>query len=418
MVSPVDWNATRIAALGRIITGGTPPSARPECFGSEFPFITPTDLQSGERDARYDRFLSPQGAQLLRSKALPPGSVCFTCIGATIGKACITTTESFTNQQINSIIVDTDRYDPFFVFYLLAANADAIKAQAGGAATPIMNKSAFGNILLPVPALPIQQRVGAILGGFDDLVENNTRRIRILEEMAQAIYREWFVEFRYPGHEGVPLVGSEVGPIPEGWKIRRLANLVKTQYGFTESATTEAIGPKFLRGMDINKTSFIDWSAVPYCPIDEADRVKYSVAADDIFIIRMADPGKIGIVEQEVDAVFASYLVRVRPVDGNSVLPYFLFYYLCGDTYQGFVTGASSGATRQSVSAKVMTAVDLAVPPAALQHEFERRVVPFRRLLANLLSLNASLRAARDLLLPRLISGEIDVSGLEVPEVV
>ncbi len=275
----------------------------------------------------------------------------------------------------------------------------------------------FPNFPITLPDLATQRRIASILSAYDDLIENNTRRIQILEEMAQAIYREWFVEFRFPGHEGLRMVDSALGPIPEGWGVRQLSDVVSTQYGYTESATTEPIGPKFLRGMDMNKASFIDWSEVPYCPILESDISKYRLEIGDVLVIRMADPGKVSMVEIDVDAVFASYLVRLRPFDASLLTPYFLFYMLLADSYQQFARGATTGTTRGSLSAKVMTAFSFALPCEALQEKFTAVIGPIRALLGNMLSQNANLRQTRDLLLPRLISGEIDVSGLDLGDV-
>jgi type I restriction enzyme S subunit len=274
--------------------------------------------------------------------------------------------------------------------------------------------SEFPKFPVSIPGLEEQRQIAAVLSSYDELIGNNARRIEILEEMAQAIYREWFVEFRYPGHKGVPLVHSELGPIPEGWEVGSLQDLVTTQYGYTESAVREAVGPKFLRGMDINKTSFIEWAEVPFCPIDEVGLQKFRLEKGDILVIRMADPGKVGMVERDIDAVFASYLVRLRPVNVDVTNPYFLFFSLLGDKYQGFVGGASSGTTRQSISAKAMTEFSIALPTVEVQTAFEEVVIPIRELMNNLVEANRNLRETRDLLLPRLISGEIDVSELNI----
>jgi type I restriction enzyme, S subunit len=289
-----------------------------------------------------------------------------------------------------------------------------LQSRAVGSTMPNINTAIVRSLEMPVPPLPVQRKIVAFLSAYDDLIENNNCRIRILEEMARRIYQEWFVEFRYPGHEDMPLVESDLGPIPRDWYVTILSDLVNTQYGYTASTATDPVGPRFLRGMDINKASYIDWSRVPYCRIDKADYEKFRLAVGDVLIIRMADPGKVGLVEQrDIDAVFASYLVRLRSRITGHLDPYFLFYYLSNEPYQGFVTGASTGTTRKSLSAKVMVGASLAVPPTALQQLFAQQVGPLRGLLGDLLASNANLRAARDLLLPRLISGEIDVEALD-----
>ena len=163
-------------------------------------------------------------------------------------------------------------------------------AEPSGTSVPGFNLGQLKEIPVRLPPLAIQQDISRALRSFDDLIENNRQRIKILEEIARLLYREWFVDFRFPGHEDVELVSSDFGLIPEGLDYARLSDLVSTQYGYTESASLDQVGPRFLRGMDINKTSFIDWSFVPFCPVSEFDRQKFAVQVGDVFVIRMADP--------------------------------------------------------------------------------------------------------------------------------
>ena len=272
----------------------------------------------------------------------------------------------------------------------------------------------FPNFPITIPSLEVQRKIAAVLSPYDDLIENNTRRIKVLEEMAQRIYREWFVDFRYPGHQAdEPLVETQLGAAPASWEQWNLADLVTTQYGFTASASTAPVGPKFLRGMDINKASYIDWSTVPFCSVSADEHERYRLGPDDVVVVRMADPGKVGIVETAIDAIFASYLIRLAPA-AQQLQPYFLFYLLISQQYQQFARGASSGTTRQSLSAPGITNVQIALPPLDVQVSFDRFVRPMRKAMARLLEANAVLRHTRDLFLPRLISGEIDVENLAI----
>jgi type I restriction enzyme S subunit len=414
-VTTTELRTVRIGDLGQVITGKTPPSARPELFGEEYPFLTPTDIDGQRRYIAPERFLSVEGRDFQSRLLLPANAICVVCIGATIGKVCITSRPSFTNQQINSIVVNDAEYDPLFIYHLLTTLRDKLRAVAGGAATPIINKSAFCDIKVTVPPLPLQQRIAHVLSSYEHLIENCRRRIPILEEMSRSLYHEWFAQFRFPYHEKISRVDSPLGHIPEGWEVRKLSDLVDTQYGYTESTSVDPIGPKFLRGMDINKTSYIDWADVPYCPISPDDYEIYRLRKGDIVVIRMADPGKVGIVERDVDAVFASYLIRLTPKD-DRLLPYFLFYILDSTAYQNFITGASTGTTRKSASAGVITDFELALPPRNLIALFEARAKGFRELLTVLLQKIGNLRRTRDLLLPRLLSGQIPLDAAEVEE--
>ena len=250
----------RIGDLGRIVTGKTPAAANPEHFGSEIPFLTPTDIDGVARHVTTGRFLSTTGARALQRLLLPPQSVCCVCIGATIGKVCLTEGIAASNQQINSIIVDRVHHDPRFIFYKVLTLGDALKARAGGAATPIVNKSQFSDLEVELPNLAFQSQVADVLSAYDDLIENSARRIAILEEMARGIFEEWFVHFRAPGCEGLRMVDSAIGPLPQGWEIKRLRELADET---RDPADPRAIDPETvyvgLEHIPRRSTTFVDW---------------------------------------------------------------------------------------------------------------------------------------------------------------
>ena len=352
-------------------------------------------------------------------KLLQPWDVLIEAAGGTknqiTGRTVLLRPGLFTNSELpftcasfsRFIRFNTELCDPTFMFwylqYLYTSGAmHAYHTQHTGVArfqwTTFSEREPF-----TIPSLSEQRRIADILSAYDELIENNRRRIRILETMARALYREWFVNFRYPGHENIPFVQSPLGEIPKDWEVKNLAKLVTTKYGYTESANESPIGPKYLRGMDINKTSYIDWFYVPYCQISDEDKISYAVEIGDVFVIRMADPGKVGIVEQEIDAVFASYLIRVRTTDAR-ISPYFLFHLFDSPLYQNYISGASTGTTRKSASAGVITDFQFALPPKNLIATFEAQVAIFRKQLNLLLQQTQNLSRTRDLLLPRLLS--------------
>jgi type I restriction enzyme S subunit len=301
--------------------------------------------------------------------------------------------------------------DPKFISYFLQTLNLAHQNAAG--AVPGLNRNALHLLPVKCPPFPIQRKIAVILSAYDDLIENNTRRIEILEEMARSLYHQWFVNFRFPGHEQVKMVDSELGLIPEGWEVKKLSTLVGTQYSYTASASEVEVGFKYLRGKDINKASYIQRDSVPYCPINGAEYQKYKLNVKDILIIRMADPGKVGIVEKEINAVFASYLIRLN-ITSPQLLPYYLFYFLSSDYYQDFITGASTGTTRKSASAGVITDISIIIPSRKISQQFEYQISAIRKMLNNLLDKNSNLRQTRNLLLPRLISGKIDLEEIDI----
>ncbi len=198
-----DWKRFKLKEIGKVITGRTPPTANIENFGEEYLFITPSDMDGRKRISDTERKLSSRGAFVISSCQIPSQSVCVSCIGWQMGKVAMTTKTSFTNQQINTIIPNK-KVVPDFLHYSLSIRREELKTLSSvGTRTPILKKSSFEKIDLHLPSFTTQQKIAYILSSYDDLIENNTRRIEILEQMAKLIYEEWFVKFRFPGHENV-----------------------------------------------------------------------------------------------------------------------------------------------------------------------------------------------------------------------
>src|SRR5450759_1272945 len=177
------WVDVPLAAVGQIVTGTTPSSGDVDAWGSDVPFLTPTDIVGSTRFVRTGRHLSQRGVSRLRTRLLPNSSVCFTCIGATIGKMCMTSGLTVTNQQINSIVVDKERFDPVFVYFNLRHHSRRIAGMASGSATPIINKEAFGRQRLSFPGLGTQRAIAEVLGTLDDKIE----AIRTLAKKAECL---------------------------------------------------------------------------------------------------------------------------------------------------------------------------------------------------------------------------------------
>lgn len=384
------FKTVKIRDIGKVITGKTPPTSQPELFGDKYPFITPSDIPSF--DVRYidhvERGLSDKGFDKQKGYALPKDTVCYVCIGSTIGKICLTNKVSFTNQQINSIIVNRGKFNPKYVYYLLRAETPKIQTISGGtgAGKAILNKSSFEDIDLNVYPLPIQNKIAAILSAYDDLIENNNRRIKILEEMAQLIYREWFVKFRFPGHEKVRMVDSELGPIPEGWEVKKLGDILELAYG------------KTLKKKDRREGSIPVYGSSGIIGYHD----KYLVKGPGIIVGRKGNVGSVFWSNENfypIDTVF--YVIT------EMNLPY--CYFALKD--QNFINNdaAVPGLNRNQAYLN-----NILVPQQDLLLMFNDHVIPIFRQLQILYKQNTILRRTRDLLLPKLISGKLDVEDMDI----
>jgi type I restriction enzyme, S subunit len=390
------FRSIKIGELGKVVTGKTPTSIRPELFGAIYPFLTPTDINGHARYVQPSRFLSDAGRISQPRLLLPRNAVCVVCIGATIGKTCIARVPSFTNQQINAVVVNEAVHDPFFIYHVLTTLRDDLRLMAGGAATPIINKSSFSDIEINVPTLPIQRRIAGILSAYGDLIENSQRRIKILEEMARRLYREWFVYFRFPGHEGCRFVESPLGDIPEGWEVKLVEEIVKRipvgkKYDQKTVASNGAV-PVFDQG----KTGIIGFH-------DDEPGV---IASETAPVIVFANH----TCYQRLIHIPFSAIQNVLPFVPSPVLSRNI-YWLHWAT-NGLVVFNDYKGHWPEFAAK-----DLIVPPAAFCQRFGEFAAPLSQQILKLERQIHNLRRTRDLLLPRLLSGQIVVEALPEPVV-
>jgi type I restriction enzyme S subunit len=302
---------------------------------------------------------------------------------------CLTKEPTLTNQQINSLIVDHSRVVPRWAFYTLKAMREEITAIASGSATPIINKTSFGNIRLSVPPLATQRRIASILGAYDDLIEVNRRRIAVLEEMARGLFEEWFVRFRFPGHEAVPILDTPDGPLPQGWRRSTVKDLVqrvpvKTRYS-QKTAYPEGLVPI----LDQGKSGIIGYH-----------NEEPSVRADlDHPVIVFANH----TCYQKVVHFSFSAIQNVLPFVPSKAAPqcvYWLHHATTGlvelNDYKGHWPEFLSKA--------------VPVPPTELAEEFDRFAKPLHTASYNFQLQQEGLGTSRDLLLPRLISGQLSVA--------
>ena len=379
------WQLKRIDELGKIITGKTPSSNNPDEFGFEYPFITPTDMHAGKK-VIVERFLSEKGKEKHNRIKLPRKTTCVVCI-ASVGKVCMTSKLSFSNQQINSIISNKEN-DPDFVYYLATTLNDALIAFAGGSATPIINKSVFSSIKVNVPWLPIQRKIAAVLSAYDDLIENNNRRIAILENMAAELYREWFVRLRFPGHDSVG-AGLKPAPskgVPEGWEVKKLSDVVELAYGKALKEEDRVDGPYPVYGSS-GIVGFHNHALVK---------------GPGIIVGRKGNVGSVIWSSLDFFPIDTTYYVK-------SKFPFEYVYYLIQS--MNFINNdaAVPGLNREQAYANKFY-----FPPLSLIDSFAAMAKPFFTQKNSLKKQNEFLEISRDRLLSRLMSGKIDVENLDI----
>ena len=296
---------------------------------------------------------------------------------------------------------------------------DFVDKVKGGAAQPQANAPVLKEFEFNLPELDIQQKIASILSSYDKLIENNTRRIEILEEMAQRIYKEWFVDFKYPGHENDELVDSEQGMIPEGWVIDYLDNLaLTTDYvangSFAALKENVNLYDKPEYALYIRKKDYSsNFLNLKYVDKSSYDFLKKSELHGDEFII--SNVGDVGTVFKaptwlEKPMTLGSNSILVRSKEYNN----YLFYFFKSHLGQYKINSIVSGSAQPKFNKTEFRKLKLLIPMRNLIESFDTIINTISNQLNILNKKQINLKNTRDYLLPKLISGKVDVSDLDI----
>ncbi len=295
-----------------------------------------------------------------------------------------------------------------YLFYALQLELDLLQSLSTGSATKFLTLTILNALKVRVPSLSDQNRIVSILGAYDDLIENNTRRIEVLEEMARRLYEEWFVQFRFPGHEGV----FDTDGLPQGWRYSKLSEIASyigrgISPKYDEEADCLVINQKCIRNQRLDvQLSRRQSKKVP---------VEKLIQLGDVLInsTGVGTLGRVAQVHEVLEHVTVDSHVTIARAGEFVDVDYFGSTLL---SMQHFFELQGVGSTGQTeLSRSRIAEADVIVPPYELQTRFGKSIRSMRLLCAQLAKKNSNLRAQRDLLLPKLISGEIDVSDIPMP---
>lgn len=326
----------------------------------------------------------------------------------------------------------TSNVIPRFYAYCFRSQAVRQKLTAYGGGTNIsnLNQEILSALEVPYPPLSIQHKIASILSAYDDLIENNTRRIKILEEIVQTIYNEWFAKFRFPGHENVKMVESELGMVPEGWDIKPVGELLDYHIGGgwgKESPIDKHSLPAYvIRGTDIPGARYVSIDALPFRFHTESNLFSRKLKDGDIvFEVSGGSKGQpVGrtlLIKQQMidtlneDVICASFCKLLRPKI-EVISPEYFYLHLITIYSNGIINKyqvQSTGITNFNF-AYFLDAEKLPIPPKDIIDKFTENIRPIYDLIQTFGLKNQNLRHTRELLIPKLISGEIDVSELDI----
>jgi type I restriction enzyme S subunit len=382
------------------------------------PYIRVTDFHGGVLDTTNVKYITDETFERVRRYTITSDDV-FISIAGTIGLIGIVPVEfsgsNLTENAAKLTDIDKSVDHRFLAYYLQGPPGQAqIQSKTVGTSQPKLALFRIGEIEVALPPLPTQRKIADILSAYDDLIENNTRRIKILEEMAQTIYREWFVHFRFPGHEQVAMVETELGMMPEGWEVTTVGTAFEIVGGGTPSKAVQEYWQNgditWYTPTDLTKsgTMFIDKSEAKITQ----DGLRHSSARlFPAFSVMMTSRATIGVLSMNVSPACTNQGF-ITCIPNDRVTAYYLFFWLAEQKEK--ILSHASGATFKEISKGVFRTFEFLLPPNDLISSFTRLVDAMLQQALNLQCRNANLRQTRDLLLPKLVSGEVDVGGLEI----
>jgi len=353
---------------------------------------------------RWTRRLLPKRGDVILTREAPLGDV---------GK--IRTNDFiFLGQRLYHFRPDPKKLDADFLLYALMAPdlQSQIRALGSGSTVEHMRLGDIPSLVIDIPTLPLQRRIAGILSAYDELIENNQRRIKILEEMARSLYREWFVHFRFPGHDKVKMVSSPLGPIPQGWEVTTFGNLYNTGSGGTPSRTRP----------DYFENGTIDWvksqELLDRFILSTEERITEQALREssaklfqkDTVLIALygATIGKLAILSQQASTNQACCaVIPKREPYGRE------FAFLTLLLTRERIIGLRLGAAQQNISQVLLRNFECLKPFDELVQRFSKEAAPFFDCILNLQLKTENLRRTRNLLLPRLLSGEVELNSMD-----
>lgn len=375
----------RISDIGAVVGGGTPSTKNPAYWCGDIPWISPKDLT----DYKYtyishgENYLTEKGLKS-GTRLLPKDTVLFSS-RAPIGYVALAANPICTNQGFKSIVCNINKVEPLYLYYYLKANLDYIKLFGTGATFPEISGKMMGKIKIEIHKnLEVQRRIASILSTYDTLIENNTKRICLLEKMAENIYKEWFVRFRFPGHEKEEMEGG----LPKGWRGSSLSEVCEFRRGknITSSEMQDGAIPVISAGLN------------PSGVHTEANVHGTSVTMSS----SGANAGFIAIHYSDIWAADCSYIE-------DASTPYIYYVYELLNNIRSVISNFQRGAAQPHVYPKDINCIKLIIPSEELRKKANERFMVLHKEIANFQKQNTLLARQRDLLLPRLMSGKLEV---------
>lgn len=396
------WETVQIKDICKKVTsGGTPLTTKDDYyFPPQIPWIKTKEVNFC-RITEAETYISREGLENSSAKLIPENSVIIAMYGQgdTAGRIAINKIPVATNQACCNLIINESKADYRFVYYKLSTMYKKLVSLKNGGAQPNLSATIIKSLEISIPSLTMQYSIADILSAYDDLIENNQKQIKLLEEAAQRLYKEWFVDLRFPGHENVKIVDG----VPEGWKqctLGEMASILRRGISpkYDDGGKYLVISQKCIRRsiMDTGEARRESKEYAPELNLQDADTVICSTGTGTL--------GRVGqVCGTYPDTTFDSHVTLVRTKNYQN------FFYQAIKGQQEFLMGMGRGSTnQQELYRNVIENLQILVPTQEILNKTEKMLFSMHHKVTDLNSQILLLIEARDRLLPKLLSGELE----------
>lgn len=395
-----EWEKVKVGDIGKVITGKTPKTYNSEYYDGNIPFLTPSDDMSVKYVRRTNKYITELGRLSVKNATLPANAICVSCIGSDLGKVVITTQETVTNQQINSIVVDTDKFDIDFVYYSMLELGKVLNFHSKtSTAVPIVNKSSFSQYEIDCPKLNTQKRIGAILSSIDKKIEENNQINENLQQQAQALFKSWFLDYE-------PWDGTA----PNSWLHGKLGDYANIKRGGSPRPIQEYLSDSGLRWLKISDVTGLQTPFIIDIKdhiIEEGLKKTVFLKAGSLVLSNSATPGIPKILDVD-SCIHDGWLYFPESKFSNEYL-YLYFKYI-----RQQLVNLSNGSVFNNLKTDILKGYPTILPDEETLQRFDGIIKPMFLQMQNFTRESHDLIDLRDTILPRLMSGELDVSGIQL----
>ena len=413
----LEYKPKKLSDIGDIVTGKTPPTSDKANYGDGYMFISPTELHEGFEITDSEKHITEKGLRTVKSNSVEGTSVLVGCIGWDMGNVAICHEKCVTNQQINSITHFKQGYNPYYVYYWLLTKKDYLFSIASVTRTPILSKSTFQDIIIPIPNKQEQDRITDVLFKIDKKIQCNKRINDNLQHQLKLLYDYWFTQFDFPDENGKPYRASGGAMvwcdalhqnIPVNWNISSLGEICSFKNGINYEK--DEIGNKQYKIVNVRNITasqmLLDPNSFDTITLSDKKADKYLIEANDFLIARSGSPGATRLlIPSTIPTIYCGFIICCSTSCElkNYIALTLKKLEIANDT-------KSSGSILKNVSQDTLKEIMLCIPQSKVLDSFNSKANSIIKAMQVTIEENNTLTALRDWLLPMLMNGQATIS--------